>query len=108
MAEVFTSWKEIARYFGKGVRTVQRWERELGLPVRRFEAQAERRVLAVPEELDQWVMSRYTQNGSGLQAELARCRSEVAELSAENESLRKEVESLRARVSELRRELLES
>jgi hypothetical protein len=32
---VLTSWKEIAAYLGKGVRTVQRWEREFGLPVRR-------------------------------------------------------------------------
>ena len=29
------TWKEIATYMGRGVRTVQRWERELGLPVRR-------------------------------------------------------------------------
>jgi hypothetical protein len=32
---VLSSWKEIARHFGKGVRTVQRWERELGLPIHR-------------------------------------------------------------------------
>ena len=25
---VFTSWKEIACYLGKGIRTVQRWERD--------------------------------------------------------------------------------
>jgi hypothetical protein len=30
-----TTWKEVAAYLGKGVRTVQRWEAELGLPVRR-------------------------------------------------------------------------
>ena len=29
-------WKEIAGFLGKGVRTVQRWERELGLPVHRL------------------------------------------------------------------------
>lgn len=34
-AQVFTSWKEIARYMGKGVRTVQRWEQDFGLPVRK-------------------------------------------------------------------------
>ena len=28
-------WKEIANYLGKGVRTVQRYERTLALPVRR-------------------------------------------------------------------------
>jgi hypothetical protein len=31
---LLSSWKDIAKYTGKGVRTVQRWERE-GLPVRR-------------------------------------------------------------------------
>jgi hypothetical protein len=35
MSEVLSSWKEIANYLGKGVRTVQRWENELGLPVYR-------------------------------------------------------------------------
>ena len=30
------SWKEIAAYLRKGLRTVQRWERTEGLPVRRL------------------------------------------------------------------------
>ena len=30
------SWKEIAAYLGRGIRTVQRWEREEGLPVHRI------------------------------------------------------------------------
>ena len=30
------SWKEIAAYLGRGLRTVQRWEREEGLPVHRL------------------------------------------------------------------------
>jgi hypothetical protein len=30
------SWKEIASYLGRGVRTVQRWECEEGLPVHRL------------------------------------------------------------------------
>ena len=33
-ARRLTGWKEIAGYFDKGVRTAQRWEAELGLPVR--------------------------------------------------------------------------
>ncbi len=52
MDRVFSSWKEIATYLGKGVRTVQRWERTLGLPVHR---PAERGViLAYQSELDAW------------------------------------------------------
>ena len=52
------SWKEIAAYLGRGVRTVQRWEREEGLPVHRL-AHAERgSVFADPAELTQWWQSR--------------------------------------------------
>ena len=34
--EILTGWNEIANYLGMGVRTVQRYERELGLPIRRL------------------------------------------------------------------------
>lgn len=51
--QVLTTWKEIAAYMGKGVRTVQRWEDELGLPVRR-PGEDRHIVLAFPAELDEW------------------------------------------------------
>jgi len=52
------SWKEIAAYLGRGVRTVQRWEREEGLPVHRL-AHAERgSVFADSAELTDWWKSR--------------------------------------------------
>jgi len=35
--EILSSWKEISSYLGIGVRTAQRWESELGLPVHRPE-----------------------------------------------------------------------
>lgn len=51
---LLTSWKEIAAYFGKGVRTVQRWEQELGLPVRRPTG-VRQIVFASPIELRDWL-----------------------------------------------------
>ena len=51
---VFTSWKEIASFFGKGVRTVQRWERKFGLPISRPTA-AKNVVLATESELRDWI-----------------------------------------------------
>jgi Tol biopolymer transport system component len=52
------SWKEIAAYLRRGIRTVQRWEREEGLPVHRL-AHAERSsVFADPVELTDWWKSR--------------------------------------------------
>jgi transposase len=52
---ILNSWKEIANYLGRGVRTVQRWERDLGLPVHRPKGKDRSAVLAFPEELDQWL-----------------------------------------------------
>ena len=57
---VFTSWKEIASYLGKGVRTVQRWEAQFGLPVQRPNAHAKGIVRATREELDQWIATRWS------------------------------------------------
>jgi len=34
-SDVLNSWKEVSNYIGRGVRTVQRWEKDFGLPVRR-------------------------------------------------------------------------
>lgn len=55
---VLTSWKEIARYMGKGVRTVQRWEQDFGLPVRRPMGSDKKAVLARPRDLDAWLALR--------------------------------------------------
>lgn len=57
---VLTSWKEIAAHFGKGVRTVQRWEGTLGLPVRRPQGAPSRNiVMAHPAELDAWFQTQW-------------------------------------------------
>ncbi len=52
------SWKEIAAYLGRGVRTVQRWEREEGLPVHRLAHEKRGNVYARREELAAWWESR--------------------------------------------------
>ena len=53
--EVLNSWKEVASYMGRGVRTVQRWEQELGLPVRRPRGKSRSAVIAFKSELDAWL-----------------------------------------------------
>src|SRR3954469_15820605 len=52
------SWKEIAAYLGRGVRTVQRWEREQGLPVHRLAHEKRGSIYARREELAAWWESR--------------------------------------------------
>lgn len=51
------SWKEIASYLRRGVRTVQRWERVAGLPVRRI-ASERGAIYAFRSELDAWWLSQ--------------------------------------------------
>jgi hypothetical protein len=52
------SWKEIAAHLGRGVRSVQRWEREDGLPVRRLSHHRRGSVYAYKSELDAWWETR--------------------------------------------------
>ena len=59
--ELLTSWKEIALYLGKGVRTVQRWELQYALPVRRPNERAKGIVHATRRELDRWLASQWSQ-----------------------------------------------
>lgn len=54
---ILNSWKEIAAYLGRSVRTVQRMEADLGLPVRRPRGHARTSVTALASELDQWLKS---------------------------------------------------
>lgn len=55
--DVLNSWKEIAQYLGRGVRTVQRWESNLGMPVRRPHGRSRSSVIAICTELDEWLRS---------------------------------------------------
>ena len=53
--QYLTSWKEIADYMRSGVRTVQRYEREFGLPIRRPTGKSRGSVIATRAEIDAWV-----------------------------------------------------
>jgi TolB-like protein len=52
------SWKEIATYLGRDVTTVQRWERQEGMPVHRHLHHKRGSVYALSSELDAWRQGR--------------------------------------------------
>ena len=52
------SWKDIAVYLGRGVRTVQSWEAEQNLPVHRLKHKANYTVYAWADEIDAWLQAR--------------------------------------------------
>jgi hypothetical protein len=56
------SWKEIADYLDREVRTVARWEKEFGLPVQRVGGGKGRSVFAYTADIDEW-LARTKLNG---------------------------------------------
>ena len=87
---VLSSWKDIAKYLGKGVRTVQRWEQHLGLPVRRpIGASQKSAVLLHREDVDAWLVTRFAARGAEMQP-LARVCNSAGSVRAElRENLQK-------------------
>ena len=57
---ILNSWKEIATYLGRGVRTVQRWERDLDLPVHRIGNGKRSPVYALIPQLKFWLTTAGT------------------------------------------------
>ncbi|HEX6463595.1 MAG TPA: hypothetical protein VFZ98_04055, partial [Vicinamibacterales bacterium] len=55
------SWKEIAAYLRRDVRTVQRWHADAGLPVHRHVDRHQRGVFAFRTELEAWANQSRTQ-----------------------------------------------
>jgi hypothetical protein len=120
-AHVLSGWKDIANYLGKGVRTVQRYEQELALPVRRPAGRSAGSVVATKAELDAWIcaspiretfdltkpqaVSEYASSTAALKegiAEMKRLRDEMLALRAE---LKSELYALRNSVGNLRVEI---
>jgi hypothetical protein len=52
---ILNGWKEISGYIQRSVRTVQRWEAEMGMPVYRPAAKESAVVVAFTDELDDWL-----------------------------------------------------
>ncbi len=55
--DVLNGWKEIASYLGRDPRTVERWEKQRSLPVRRLPGSGRATVYALVPELDRWMAS---------------------------------------------------
>ena len=67
---------------GRGVRTVQRWEAQLGLPVHRPAGREHSAVLAFSNELDQWLNSRPVRQAASLFSDEAISAGPLGELHA--------------------------
>lgn len=52
------SWKEIAQYLVRDVRTVIRWEKEKSLPIHRVPGGRRQAVFAYTQEIDEWMLGQ--------------------------------------------------
>jgi hypothetical protein len=100
--QFLSGWKEIANYLGKGVRTVQRYERELGFPVRRPAGKSHAAVIATKTEIDAWVAASPIRDE--FQLSMAQTNSQMAALENIKERLTK-MGMLRDQMQALRMEL---
>jgi len=62
---VLQSWKEIAVYLDRDVRTCRRWETQLGLPVHRIDGSPAARVFAYKDEIDGWMQAKVHERDAG-------------------------------------------
>ena len=103
--QILSGWKEIAGYLGKGVRTVQRYEMELGLPVRRPAGKSYGSVVATKAELDAWVGASPIREAFHL-ARMA--TGEVTSTALDIKHTVQEMRDLRGQMAHLRAELRNS
>jgi hypothetical protein len=104
--QFLSGWKEIANYLGKGVRTVQRYERQLGLPVRRPAGKPWGSVVATRAELDGWVSASPIRNAFQLSTNDS--EREYAALSKDIRRGLEQMALLRDQMFELRSEVRQS
>ena len=99
---VLNSWKEIADYMGRGVRTVQRYERDLNLPVHRPAGKSRSAVVAFADEIDNWMREGRLLSGNGSPPKpLPVNLPEWQRLIANSEVLLRRADTLRANLAEL-------
>ena len=109
MSQPMTTWKEIASYLGKSVRTVQRWERELAMPVHRPNLSNKNVVIVSCEDLNGWIKDQDVPPSPTRRTEEEKLRVRINDLEIENGRLRIQLQSatLDARC-ELLRESIQS
>jgi len=102
--EVFSGWKDIASYLDKGVRTIQRYERTMGLPIHRPAGKMTGAVLATKAELDAWIAASPLRGTFQIQQRVTDFQPLYKKFCKNIEDLKR----IRAETTELRDQLSES
>ena len=81
---ILESWKAIAAYLDRNVRTCQLWEHDHGLPVHRLDGSPKARVFAYPVELDRWLHEKLHEHDRETRPDGMKGRSPLPTLPAWN------------------------
>jgi hypothetical protein len=103
---ILNGWKQISDHIERGVRTAQRWEAQLGMPVHRPALKDRSAVVAFSDELDRWLSrSAEKRDADGEESEelLALVDQNVTNLTAHTAELAARTRRLR---EQLRRSLV--
>lgn len=96
--QILNGWKEISNYIERGVRTAQRWEALLGMPVYRPALKDRSAVVAFSDELDSWIsrIPRDTRGATGKTSKeaLARVRDNASALARYTSELSSQTRAL--------------
>jgi hypothetical protein len=89
--EILDSWKEIAVFLRRGVRTVQRWEVTEGLPVRRHDHMKRGSVYALRSDLTLWIRTRQFGQGTRMHGHVSQHCGESRARAAEQRAILNEL-----------------
>jgi hypothetical protein len=113
--EIFSGWKDVAGYLGKGVRTAQRYERDLKLPIRRPGGKSKGAVVALKADLDSWLINIPLLEGFGrpvpaienraLLRGFTREMMQMRRVREETRRIREETRRIREQTVQVRKEL---
>ena len=95
-SRILNSWKEIASYLRCGARTVQRYERDQQLPVRRPRGKSRSAVIALSDEVDAWARNvALSQAAKGRNTDLTTLAGTVRDAIAQGKQIRQQSSAYR-------------
>jgi hypothetical protein len=97
-------WKEIGCYLGRTVRTAQRWETQLGMPIHRPAAKRRTAVIAFTRELDTWLVGNRSRIDTFGSFDTTSTTTDFAALSAKLIHLQEEATQLALQIQRARGE----
>ena len=89
---ILNGWKDISNHIERGVRTAQRWEALLGMPVHRPASKDRSAVVAFTDELDRWITR------SGSDESLARLHDNMNSLARQTAELESQTKALQEKL----------